>query len=145
MKAAKSGKGAQWYQKKGPIALGIVAVGLLSWSLFPGRIETGPAEASVGESIANGELTLHEAAKAGNTKAISVFIDSGADLDAQDEDGETALHYAAYAGQSEAIRMLLGGADPSATDASGRTPLQIAQATEQNESAAILAKTGVVQ
>lgn len=91
----------------------------------------GPSAPAARETVAavvRGELTLHQAAREGNTDALSYFIDDGAELDGFDEFGEAPLHYAAHYGQSDAVRLLLfAGATPHTFDASGKTPLRIAE------------------
>jgi len=49
-------------------------------------------------------------------------------LAARDREGRTVLHAAAAAGEAEAVAVLVDmGADTSAVDARGRTPLDVAR------------------
>lgn len=57
---------------------------------------------------------LHHAIDAGNLKAASMLIDSGADVNAVNFKTETPLHIAAYEGNADVVKLLLNNdADPT--------------------------------
>ncbi|KAF0923615.1 hypothetical protein E2562_006603 [Oryza meyeriana var. granulata] len=69
---------------------------------------------------------LHAAAARGDTGEVR-RLGPGA-LEGRDREGRTALHVAAAAGEAEAAAALVDmGADAAATDARGRTPLDVAR------------------
>ncbi len=69
-----------------------------------------------------GLTPLGWASLTGNTAAIALLLDRGADLHTVDSGGNTPLHQAAYLGQASAVRLLLErGADPLARNKSGQT------------------------
>jgi ankyrin repeat protein len=58
---------------------------------------------------------------------LHLFLDKGADINAQNADGETALLYCARAGRTEMVKALLEmGADTEIQDKDGRTALMYA-------------------
>ena len=70
---------------------------------------------------------------------IKAMINSGADVNAKDNNGFTPLHSAAGLGQAELIPVLVkAGAYINATDNSGRTPLDIARQNKQWNAVKIL-------
>lgn len=128
---------------KSKYSLLLVGVGFgatfLVGGVFAGTVSgvglSEPPSRELIQDIAGGKITIYQAAQTGDTEALSFLIDDGADLDALSPEGEAALHHAAYGGQAAAIRMLLlAGANQHILDAAGRTPLQIAQETQQQES-----------
>ncbi len=80
----------------------------------------------------SGEGALHLASVIGDTNLLTLLIDRGAkvNLIADDRSGSmqcTPLHWAAQFGRVDACAILLAqGADPSAENRMGRTPLQMA-------------------
>jgi ankyrin repeat protein len=65
--------------------------------------------------------------------AVTVLLDSGADINAVNEGDFTALHGAAYRGLNEVIRILVDrGADLNARDYRGRTAFRIAEGSKQS-------------
>ena len=71
---------------------------------------------------------LHNASATGETELISFLLDSGAKVDASDNNGATPLHWAALMGQTTSTRLLLeAGASPNLKDKDGETPIQSAQ------------------
>ncbi|WP_330359017.1 ankyrin repeat domain-containing protein [Mycobacteroides abscessus] len=57
------------------------------------------------------------------------LIDSGADVNAKDDEGNTPLHFAATHDSAEVVRMLLdAGAEVDAANGKGETPLKCAAA-----------------
>lgn len=96
------------------------------------------------------DLKLIEAVKAGNSYAVTELIDSGVDVNQQDEHGWTPLNWAAGKGDTTILRSLLDrGADPSKVGRDERTPYMIALAAGQAEAARLLreaeAKSGTIQ
>jgi hypothetical protein len=96
------------------------------------------------------DLKLIEAVKAGNFQAVSEMIDSGADVNQQDEHGWTSLNWAAGKGDTAIVRSLLEhGADPLKLGRDERTPYLIALAAGQAEAARLLreaeARTGLAE
>ena len=84
------------------------------------------AHKELGQLLDDPDLgALQQAACAGNSKMISLFLDCGANPNLQDEDGRTALHAATRAGSESAVWALLnkGQADHSITDKEGHPPL----------------------
>jgi uncharacterized protein len=70
-----------------------------------------------------GDSPLHIAAVHGDTEAIRVLVENGAELNARGENGLTPFHAAFMSKQAEAIKMLSElGADPNAIDAFGKKP-----------------------
>ena len=79
--------------------------------------------------------TLHEAAKAGDEKALKRLIDDGQDVNAKDQRGITALGVAVGFNRVPCIRCLLdAGADVHMTDARGSTVLHYAAGVPVNNS-----------
>ena len=78
------------------------------------------------DAHAGGASALHKAVKAGHLGVLSLLIDRGANLAAEDRDGETPLFYIFRAGKSvdrlEVARLLLqNGADPNHSNHDGKT------------------------
>jgi len=70
------------------------------------------------------DISIHEAAKAGDIEAVKQHLAAGADLNAKNIDGWTPLHKAAQKGHKEVAELLIaGGADVNAKDRDGETPL----------------------
>lgn len=74
-------------------------------------------------------LQLIEAVKSGDHSTIEELIESGTDLNQQDEQGWTPLNWAAGKGDSTSVKLLLDkGADPFKVGRDQRTPYKIALA-----------------
>jgi hypothetical protein len=72
-----------------------------------------------------GSTALISAAFFGKKDIAMILIESGADLNLQNNEGSTALHTAAFLGRIEIVELLLQhGADRSITNNAGVTPLQ---------------------
>jgi ankyrin repeat protein len=102
---------------------------------------------------ASGRTLLHTAALRGSS-AVTVFCTVAGDLDPRDDAGRTPLSLAAASagveagerrrGYLEAVRALLdAGADPSAADAKGFTPLWYAVHSDDGELALLLSERSV--
>jgi len=84
-------------------------------------------------------LQLIEAVKANNLASVKEFIESGADLNQQDEQGWTPLSWAAGKGNPEIVGLLIErGADPLKVGRDRRTPYKIALAAGNAEVAMLL-------
>jgi len=58
---------------------------------------------------------------------LGTIAGNGAPADARQADGESPLHIAAHHGHADAVRLLIRrGADPSAANRAGKTPLELA-------------------
>ncbi len=69
-------------------------------------------------------LALIEAANKGDAEVVEALLDSGADINARDEQNQTALHKAASRGHTPVVKLLLErGADVNAKNLFGQTPL----------------------
>ena len=67
-----------------------------------------------------------EAAKRGNTAIVSILLEHGADINAQDSKGTSPLVYALAPGNTKAIVLLLErGANAALPDKSGDVPLKL--------------------
>jgi ankyrin repeat protein len=78
----------------------------------------------------------------GNTEAISLLLDHGANINASDDEGCTALHLAAEYGNHEAVQLLVDKrADIFAIDYNADTPLDLAASVSVRE---ILRKAGAL-
>ena len=77
---------------------------------------------------------IHDAAKTGNIKAVTVLLKHNPRLvSAKDDNGYTPLHYAAAFGHKDIAEALLANkADPNAKDNIGQTPLHYAAAKGQD-------------
>jgi len=89
--------------------------------------------------IASNPLTIQEACKLGNHKAVEEYLDATKgttmhDLEAKDSRGITCLGYAIGANRTAVVQLLLKhGADPWCCDSSGGTGLHYAAAYGRRE------------
>jgi ankyrin repeat protein len=87
------------------------------------------------------EFELIAAVKNGNAVGVKALLESGADVNQQDEQGWTALNWAAGKGDVESVKLLLQhGADVLRTGRDLRTASMIALAAGQVKSAELLLK-----
>merc|ERR1712061_613900 len=95
------------------------------------------------KKIDDSSLTLHEAAKNGDLKAVQDFLGRKKPLDAQDHKGITPLGYAIGANRIAVVKLLLDNrANPFAVDASGNSGLHYAAGYGRKELVEYLLKTG---
>lgn len=88
-------------------------------------------------------MTIHEAAKMGDLKAVQEFLENKKPLDAQDQKGITPLGYAIGANRIAVVKLLLDNrANPFAVDASGNSGLHYAAGYGRKELLEYLLKTG---
>jgi len=93
--------------------------------------------------IEESALTLHEAAKNGDLKAVQEFLGRKRPLDAQDHKGITPLGYAIGANRIAVVKLLLDNrANPFAVDASGNSGLHYAAGYGRKELCEYLLKVG---
>lgn len=84
-----------------------------------------------------------QAVAAGQAAVVEALLATCAALMTRDEVQETALHYAVRAGPAGAAAALLrAGADPSARDVYGNTPLDVARDFNHPEVAVLLEAHG---
>merc|ERR1719411_225929 len=95
------------------------------------------------QRIEESSLTLHEAAKNGDLKAVQDYLERQKPLDAQDHKGITALGYAIGANRIAVVKLLLDNrANPFAVDSSGNSGLHYAAGYGRKELVEYLLKTG---
>ena len=92
----------------------------------------------------NARESLWAAVRNGDTKALRMLLDKGADVNARNEIGVTALWIAAGKGKPEVVKLLLGaGADVNARDGIWyETPLSLAVAGGSADVVAALLRAG---
>ena len=75
-----------------------------------------------------GSIALHRASVGGDPETIRMLVEAGSPIESESgHHRERPLHEAARGGHAEAVEVLLSlGADPSATNAHGKTPLDYA-------------------
>jgi outer membrane biosynthesis protein TonB len=89
------------------------------------------------------DISIHEAAKDGNIKAVKQHLAAGTDVNAKDKGGGTPLHSAAFEGHKEIVELLTAkGADVNAKIAILGTPLDWAIRRKHPETADLLRKHG---
>merc|ERR1712187_77592 len=89
-------------------------------------------------------LSVHEAAKKGDIKAVQEYISKGQPLDAQDHKGITPLGYAIGANRIAVVKLLLDNrANAYAVDSTGNSGLHYAAGYGRKELLEYLMKTGM--
>ena len=100
--------------------------------------EYSPRQYSVPEN-----MSIHDAARKGDTRAVKVLLDRGANVKGRGQFRETPLHLAAFKGHTETAKLLLkSGAQVNARDEEGQTPLHAAACTGQYLTARLLIEHG---
>lgn len=95
------------------------------------------------KKIEDTPLSIHEAAKMGDLKAIQEYLDKQKPLDAQDLKGITPLGYAIGANRIAVVKLLLDKrANPFAVDAAGNCGLHYAAGYGRKELCEYMLKTG---
>merc|ERR1712157_583757 len=95
------------------------------------------------QKIDDAPLTLHEAAKNGDLKAVQEYLERKKPLDTQDHKGITPLGYAIGANRIAVVKLLLDNrANPFAVDASGNSGLHFAAGYGRKELVEYLLKVG---
>jgi len=88
-------------------------------------------------------LSIHEAAKMGELKAVQEYMDKGKPLDAQDHKGITPLGYAIGANRIAVVKLLLDKrANPFSVDSQGNCGLHYAAGYGRKELCEYLLKVG---
>ena len=89
------------------------------------------------------EISIHDAAAAGDIEAVKQHLAAGTDVNVMDEDGWIPLHYAAANGHKEIAELLIEkGADLNAKDEDGGTPLDVAISFNRTEIADLIRVIG---
>ena len=92
---------------------------------------------------AKADISLIEAAKAGNIEAVEQHLAAGSDVNAKDNNELTPLHWAAREGRKEVAELLISkGAEVNIQDKSRNTPLTMAILWEAPKVADLLRKHG---
>ncbi len=109
------------------VAIAVCAV-LVIGTVSAVRLQTARAQDDPEAPVAEPgpELTIYEAAEAGDIAAVEAHLDDGADINAQDKWGMSPLHWAVKTGQRVMVEFLLdSGADLDLSERSiGWTPLE---------------------
>jgi hypothetical protein len=106
-------------------------------------LAAGGATAALAPRASDPAAELRHAAETGDIPRLQILLGRQLAIDARDENGRTALMLAVLRGESRAVDLLLAsGADPSAADGRGTTPLQAAIAGNQPAIAAALQRAG---
>ena len=89
------------------------------------------------------DISIHDAAKDGNIKAVKQHLAAGADVDVKDKHGRTSLLMAAWWDHKETAELLIeAGADVNAMADNGVTPLDLSIKLNLTETADLLRKHG---
>ena len=93
------------------------------------------------------DISIFEAAEAGDIEAVKKAIAAGTDVNAKDKDGWTPLHPASYEGHQEIVELLIAkGADVNARvelgPQQGMTPLDSANNSGRTVIVSLLRKHG---
>jgi len=89
---------------------------------------------SILEQIHRSPVTIQEAAKFGDEKAVAGYISAGNDVEAADSKGVTILGYAIGANRTKVVKLLMDAkADPACCDSRGSSGLHYAAAYGRQE------------
>jgi ankyrin repeat protein len=89
------------------------------------------------------KISIHQAAKDGNTEAVKLDLADGIDVNAKDDNGRTPLHHVAEEGHKEIAELFIAaGADVNAKNNLGGTPLHEAAASGCKEIVELLVTKG---
>jgi len=89
------------------------------------------------------DISIHDAAKAGDIKAVKQHLAAGTDVDARDKQDKTPLKHAAFSGYKEIVKLLIAeGADVNVKGKGGRTPLHTAAQLSQKATIELLIANG---
>merc|ERR1712007_35447 len=95
------------------------------------------------QQIGETSLTVHEAAKNGDLKAVQEYLNKKQPIDTQDQKGITALGYAIGANRIAVVNLLTDSrANPFAVDSQGNSGLHYAAGYGRKELVEYLMKTG---
>ncbi|MCG7946639.1 MAG: ankyrin repeat domain-containing protein [Candidatus Thiodiazotropha taylori] len=93
--------------------------------------EGHPENVGLDSASATGETPLHWMATIGDSGAIKMLVDAGAEVNAQDRAGNTALHCAVASRQASAAKaLLLLGANAFQENLEGVSPSGLSQQDE---------------
>lgn len=118
---------------------GILGISTLMNATMSGDVESVKFFSKAGVDVVNqknvgGATALHIASRTGNVEIAKILIDSGANINAADNEGWTPLMRAAMAKSPELVKFLLNsGADASKANSFGETVIIHATASECNE------------
>jgi len=91
----------------------------------------------------SGVKWLHQAVRDHDIVKIQSLISEKADVNEKDWLGYAPLHWACYFGHADVAQLLMdGGANPSLTSDTGRTPVEIAKAMDYEQIVELLRKHG---
>ena len=101
------------------------------------HIVLASSSSAVMSDAAAAASSTRRGAVAAAVRCVNAVLDVGLDsLDARDDDGDTALHVATRRGDVSMVRLLLSNAaEPLARNATGETPLDIAQLAHSSSAA----------
>jgi len=89
------------------------------------------------------DISIHDAAKDGNIKAVKQHLAAGADVNVKNNHGRTSLLMAAWWDHKETVELLIGaGADVNAMAGNGVTPLDLSIKLNLAEITELLRKHG---